>query len=421
MPNQYSLYKFTTFLLLLALAIFIAWTQFSQSENASDPSAELEAPDIGASAPIPVQVANAEIKDLIIRVSATGRTRAQQQLVLTAEVSSRIDSVFVREGQSVKKGEVLATIDDTDFRLKLREAQEQLTKATIEYGEQLGERRQALHRTDGSGEKLLNVAAAEQAYKQAQQNFVAGKITREELLLYERELAAAKIFAETSKKTLIASRSGLAQALVNVERARLELQRTRLFAPFNGVIGNLKIAPGMQVSAGTECLTLVDLSKLLVDIEILESDIALVKTGNKATATFTAFPGETFPGEVIAVNPLIDPEKKTRRATVLLDNRERKLIPGMYSFVKFEAEIHKDRLLVPKEAVVLRDQRPVVFVIREDPDGVLRAKWNYIEIGLQNEEYVEILWSKFNIQPGEPVAISNHYTMIHDAVVKVVE
>ncbi|RME01850.1 MAG: efflux RND transporter periplasmic adaptor subunit, partial [Calditrichaeota bacterium] len=159
----------------------------------------------------------------------------------------------------------------------------------------------------------------------------------------------------------------------------------------------------------------------LIDVEILESELAEVEQGRRATAVFSAYPGETFQGKIVAVNPLIDPERKTRRATVLLPNTRRRLLPGMHGTVKLEAKVYHNRLLVPREAVVLRDQRPVVFIARKDAEGNWRAVWSYVDLGLQNETYVEIVNSRFGLKAGEPVIVSNHYTMVHDARIRIVE
>ncbi|MDQ7054222.1 MAG: efflux RND transporter periplasmic adaptor subunit [candidate division KSB1 bacterium] len=209
--------------------------------------------------------------------------------------------------------------------------------------------------------------------------------------------------------------------MLAVEKARLNLQRTTVVAPFSGAVANVKIHPGMPLQAGAECLTLVDLDSLLIDIDILESEIARVHIGRQAKAFFSAFPGKGFQGRVYSINPVVDAEKKTSRATILLPNPKQMLLPGMHGTVKLDARIYRNRFLVPREAVVLRDQRPVVFIARKDVEGKWRAVWSYVEIGLQNEEYVEIQSSRFNLKEGEPVIISNHYTMVHDARIRLVE
>ena len=414
-------YRNTTIILIIGIVCFLLWFQFFRIENENnDPNnTELDAPDIGASAAIAVQAATAKRDKLIMRISANGRTRAKKQLTLTSQITGIINEITVKEGQEVVSGDLLLMLDDTDYALDLREAEDQLTSATIEYGLQLGI--QQGHESSNSAENPLDIHSSENKLKQAKKDFAANEITRPELQLVEQELVAAKIFNSPDKRKLIALNKGLSSALIKRDKANLQFERTKFLAPFSGYIGDIKVVVGMQVTPGTDCLTLVDLNKLLIDIEILESEMAMVRVGRKAEAMFTAFPGEKFPGTVISVNPLIDPEKKTRKATIQLENRDHKIIPGMYSFVKLETQIYKDRLLVPKEAIVLRDQRPVVFIARKSTDGNLRAVWSYVDIGLKNEEYVEILSSRFDLKDGEQVVVSNHYTMIHDALIRIVE
>ncbi|MDQ7054431.1 MAG: efflux RND transporter periplasmic adaptor subunit [candidate division KSB1 bacterium] len=408
-----SFYKAATLILFSLLVLWFFWQQVMQNGGEASAGEDLSAPDIGADAPIPVQTARAFRGDLVIRIQSMGTTRALRQLVFHAAVSGRIRRVAVQEGQAVRKGALLFQMEDEAFRLALEEAEEQLAQATLRFGEQLGERQRDVLPDTGSA--LLSLEIAEKRLQKAREAYEKGKIPRTALQLAEQEYEAARLFHRSRRKELIALRTGVTAALLRVEKAQFDLQRTRAVAPFSGVIGNVQIQPGMYVSAGTECLTLVDLDSLLMDVDILESELAEVEKGQRAVAQFSAFPGETFPGRVISVNPLVDPERKTRRITVLLPNSERRLLPGMHGTVKLDARIYRNRFLVPREAVVLRDQRPVVFIARKDVEGKWRAVWSYVEIGLQNEEYVEIRSSRFNLKEGEPVIISNHYTMVHDA------
>lgn len=417
--NSATFYKWTPILLLIVLIVYAGWNALVPGENPSETETDLTSPDIGAEAPIPVQVAPAMRRDLVVRITATGTTRAFRQLTMTTQVAGSIWQLRVKEGDAVVAGDTLLQLDDAEYRLVLQEAEEALKQATLKYGEQLGERRQALIRTQG--ESFLDLEEALANFQQAKDEWQAGRISKEAYLLAEREYAAAKMFAEAHKKSLIATRSGLSAALLAVEKARLNLQRTILIAPFSGVVGNLKIQAGQQLNAGSECFTLFDLDSLLIDIDVLESQIALVQPGRRAEARFSAFPNEVFKGRVWTVNPVVDQEKKVRRATVLLPNPKHKILPGMHASVRLDARIYPDRLLVPREAVVFRDQRPVVFIARKNQEGKLRAVWSYVELGRQNEDYVEILSSRFNLKEGEQVIISNHYTMVHDAPIRIVE
>jgi multidrug efflux pump subunit AcrA (membrane-fusion protein) len=427
---------------LVAVWYFLASLKESATENSND------VPDLGAEVPISVKVQYARQGTLVLRLTATGYTRAIRQVPLTAQVAGVVDSLPIYEGKAVRKNDLLLKINDADYRLAVAEAQEQLNQTIVAYGQQRAERLNATIRADTSIGYYLDPRRAEKAFHEAEKDHAAGKISEEVLFLRKSEYDAAKLFAEEDKQRLIASRSGLNKAMIGLQRAELNLSRTRLTAPFSGLVANLKVNLGQPLSAGAECLTLVNLDTILIDVEILESEAPQVTMGRSATATFAAFPNEIFKGRVVAINPLVDVEKRVRRAVVAIANKDHRLIPGLYAQVKVESQFLTNRLIVPKEAIVLRDQRKVVFIVRGENEGAtggrgeretgeksegvnggkgergkgrFLAKWCYVETGAENEEEVEVLSSAFNLQAGEAVVVTNHFTMAHDTPVRVEE
>ncbi len=407
---------------LLMGGAIAAWYFLASSEQTSAENSN-EAPDLSAEAPISVKVQYARQGTLVLRLTANGYTRASRQVPFTAQVSGVVDSLPVFEGKAVRKNELLLKLNDADYRLTAAEAKEQLNQTMITFGQQRAERLNATIRTDSSIGYYLDPRRAETAYQQAEKDYAAGKISEEVLFLRKSEYEAAKLFAEDDKQRLIASRSGLNKAMIGLQRAELNFARTRLVAPFSGIVANLKVGIGQPLNAGAECLTLVNLDTMLIDVEILESEAPRVEMGRNAASIFAAFPNEIFKGKVVAINPLVDVEKRVRRAVVAIPNQDHRLIPGLYAQVKIEAQFLTNRLIVPKEAIVLRDQRKVVFIARNEGtdggNGKWLAKWCYIETGAENEEEVEVLSSAFNLQAGEAVVVTNHFTMAHDTPVRV--
>lgn len=165
-------------------------------------------------------------------------------------------------------------------------------------------------------------------------------------------------------------------------------------------------------------MTVVDIDPIKVEVQVLESEVGHVATGRIAQVTFAAFPGETFLGTIGTINPVIDDESRTARVTVTIPNRDGRILPGMYARVSLEARRYPDRILVPKEAVLPRDGRTMVFVFQ---DGL--AKWTYVITGLENDSLVEItdVPDRAMLEPGEIVLTDGHYTLIHDARVSVTE
>ncbi len=407
--------------LLLAGGLLAAWFAFTSSPPSLSNSPS-DISDLGAEAPISVKVKYARKGTLVLHLTANGYTKAIRHVPFMAQVGGVVDSLTIYEGKAVRESELLLKLEDADYRFAVAEAQEQLNQAIIAYGQQRAERMNTTVRVDTLQGYYLDLRRAERSYQQAQSDYAAGTISQEELLLFKSEYEAAKIFAEDSKQKLIASRTGLSKAMISLRRAETNLARTRMCAPFSGMIANLKVALEQPVNIGAECFTLINLDTSLLEVDILESEAPQVQMGRRATATFVAFPNKIFEGRVVAINPLVDLEKRVRRTVVAISNKDHKLFPGLYAQVKIESQFLTERLIVPKDAIVLRDQRKVVFIVRSGGEGKTDrffAKWCYVETGAENEEDVEVLASALNLQAGEPVIVTNHFTMAHDTAVRV--
>ncbi|MEW5901091.1 MAG: efflux RND transporter periplasmic adaptor subunit, partial [Acidobacteriota bacterium] len=182
---------------------------------------------------------------------------------------------------------------------------------------------------------------------------------------------------------------------------------------FSGIITDIKVSPQENVSSGRELFTLVDISQIKVQAKVLESEIGKMRVGHEASLRFSAYPTKIFKGRVEAVSPVINPEDRTCAVHILVENPEEEIKPGMHAEVEIAADIYEDRLLVPQEAVLVRGGRKLVFAIEE---GL--AKWRYIEVGLENEDYAEVL---DGVKEGEMVITEGHFTLAHDARVQTVK
>src|SRR5690606_35553643 len=187
------------------------------------------------------------------------------------------------------------------------------------------------------------------------------------------------------------ARSGLDAAQVAVQRAQLNLARTRIVAPFAGRVASLKVVPGQWVGAGTELMTILDLDPIKVEVQVLEGEVGLLTSGSAAAVTFAAFPGETFTGRIETINPMVE-AGRTARVTVVVPNPAGRILPGMYARVALQARKYPDRVLVPRSAILQRDRRNMLFVFEGDERGG-SAKWRYVNPGLANDTVVEILGS----------------------------
>jgi RND family efflux transporter MFP subunit len=211
----------------------------------------------------------------------------------------------------------------------------------------------------------------------------------------------------------MAAMKGLTQAEINVKMAQIALEKTTIRAPFSGVITDIKVSPGENITVGRDLFTLVNISRIRVHARVLESEIGKMKVGREVDLNFSAYPGKVFKGKVSAISPVVNAEDKTCKVFVDVDNPKEEIKPGMHAEVEIAAEIHKNRLLVPQDAILTRSGRKLLFVVEE---GL--AKWRYIEVGLENEDFAEVL---DGVEAGEQVIVEGHFTLAHDASVKVVE
>ncbi len=323
---------------------------------------------------IPVEAAPVVRDTLIISVSAAAQAAAEREAKLLAQVAGRIVAVHVRENDPVGGGRLLIEIDTTEYAMSLAKAQADLARAQASYND---------------------------------------------MVLFDDQITDEAVRAERQRGAR--ARSGLATAEVSVKEAEFNLKRTQVAAPFAGRVASLRVVPGQTVRVGDELASVVDLDPIRVEVQVLESEVGLLDAGRRAVASFAAFPGEEFTGRIATINPMVDKDTRTAKVTVNIPNPGGRILPGMYAKVSLEARKFPDRILVPRAAVLERDRRTMLFVFEGEGSTGL-AKWRYVTTGLANDSMVEIVPNPQTemVEPGERVLVDGHYTLIHDAHVRIV-
>ncbi len=377
MANRKRLLGIGAAILILALAVSGVYLRI-RGDDGSEETAEGDPPDVSAASTfatdIAIPVAGAEVvrDTLVLRVTASGEAAAWRRATMNAQVQGRIMELLVRENQRVVEDALLLAVDDTEYQ--------------------------------------LNVETAEAGLRQAQAQF------RELTLFDERTIDDPEVRAERERTAR--AKSGLDQAEVALRKARLELARTRVRAPFPGRVASIEVVEGQRVSPGDSLMTVVDLDPIKVEARVLESEVGYLAPGRRAAVRFAAFPDETFEGRIETINPVVDQQTRMSKVTLTVPNPDGRILPGMYARVALDAQRIPDRILVPRSAILERDRRTMLFVYE---DGF--AKWRYVTTGLENENLVEIVPNPETetVAPGEVVLTDGHYTLIHDARVRLVE
>ncbi len=357
---------------------------------------------------LPVKVTKVTRGNLMMKLKSPGEAYTEKKVTVKAEVSGVIKNLTVAEGKHVRAGDLLVELEDREYRLRLERADalrlRYLSELLLE--KQFAQPDKAL---DPQAEQRIKTA--EEEFSRASSLFGQGLLSRDEFEKARKNYEMVMIETGRMKDEVMASAKGLTQAEIDVKIAQMELDKTRITAAFPGVITDIKVSPGETVSSGRELFTLVDISHIKVRAKVLESEVGKLKVGHEASLKFSAYPEKTFRGRVEAISPVINPEDKTCTVHILVENPGGELKPGMHAEVEIAADIYPNRLLVPQEAVLVRGGRKLVFVVEED-----LAKWRYIEVGLENEDFAEVL---DGVKEGEWVIIEGHFTLAHDAKVRV--
>jgi multidrug efflux pump subunit AcrA (membrane-fusion protein) len=168
------------------------------------------------------------------------------------------------------------------------------------------------------------------------------------------------------------------------------------------------------VAAQSKVADLIDNRNIEAAVAVLESDLRGLERGRPALLEVPAV-GETLRVEVDVISPDIDPDSRTCQVLLRFESDGR-VRPGMFVRTAIAGDILPDKILVPREAILTREGRPLLFKIEDD-----RAKWVYVRLGLANDRFVEIerVLQGGPLDPGTLVVVSDHLTLTHEAKVKV--
>ncbi len=199
--------------------------------------------------------------------------------------------------------------------------------------------------------------------------------------------------------------SGLADAELAWKRTQLELSYTTIKAPFSGYISTKEIiTPGAYIGAGKELGILINMSKVRIRFDVLESEISSLKPGMGVELEDPS--GEQYSGTIVAISPEIDIESKTGQAIVEVNNPDNRLKTGMTVDGRVHIRSVEGKVRIPRAALLERDGRKLVFRLNGD-----EVEWIYVTPEAMNTEWVIINHEEIN--PGDTLAVDKHFTITH--------
>jgi HlyD family secretion protein len=338
-----------------------------------------------------VLTAGVERMSLPVTVSANGTIQPERLINVSPKTSGRLKSLLVKEGDRVKQGQILAYMDDSNFRGQLTQAQGQLAAAQANLQKLI-----AGNRSEDIAQAQAELSNAQASLREAatnlrqnQQLYSSGAISNRDLIASRAAYDSAASEVKRTQQGLALQQNGsrpedIAQARAQVmqqqgavQNIQTQINDTVIRAPFSGVVSKKYADPGAFVTpttAGSEVssatsssiLSLASINQVVADVS--ESNISQIRLGQEITFQADAYPGKTFTGRVtqIAVQSTVEQNVTSFEVKAAIVSDAQLLRSGMNVDVEFKAGELKNALVVPTVAIARQENGTGVFVAREN-------------------------------------------------------
>lgn len=393
---------------------------------------------IGSDDSTKVAIENVSRHDIIETVTASGKIYPVAEVKISPDVSGEITELFIEEGDSVHKGQVLASINSTIYKSMVSKANAQLnqTKSSVSNSNAMMQQAKA----------QLDQAAA--AFVRNRELFSERVISAMEFETAQGAYKSAQATYNAALESIKGNQFGVASAAANVNEAVQTLQKTTIYAPMSGIISALFVKKGERVvgtaqMAGTEIMRVADMSKMKVDVEVGENDIPKVKIDDSVNVEVEAYPGRIFKGLVNKISQSSNGLASMQSASSMndqvtnytvsvqllqasyadlmtLDSRNFPFRPGMSASVEILTKYQRNIIAVPINAVTTREENEAeeddnkakpkatqkqdeiieyVFVVNEKNEATLQA----VKTGVQDNEFIQVI---SGLKGGEKIIIA---------------
>lgn len=346
--------------LLVGLAVWLVATQLRDRRDAEQ--------DGRGGKAAPVEVTPIEHGPITLRRTFNGTLEARAEFVVSPKVGGRVERLAVNLADTVKRGQVVAELDDAEY-----------VQAVVQAGADLAVSR-------------ANLVEAGNALEIADREFERART------LLERGVASASQFdtvsAERSAKRsqLEIAKAQLARAEALLETAKIRLGYTRVTADWSGgeeerLVAERYIDEGHTVSANTALLLIVELDPITGVIFVTEEDYARLQPGQAVMLSTDAYPGEEFSGVIDRISPVFRQDTRQARVELTVANHGLRLKPGMFIRSTVELARLAEATIVAEQAITSRDDRTGIFVVDEEKGTVA---WRPVRVGIREEGRVQI-------------------------------
>ncbi len=429
--------------LLVGAMLLFAAACGSSGENANGGAGTAEAAE---ARPIAVTTAVVEVREVPAFLEATGSLAAQEESNVAPEVSGQVIATPVNVGDFVSQGAVLAQLDDRDARLRLQQAQAGVQQAQA--GVRQAEARLGL--ASGGRFTATNIPevraaaaareSAEAAARLAETNLrryaalvETGDVARSVYDQFRTQAETARAAANSARQQYEAalnaargSNEGIstAQAAVTTARSQVAIAQkavsdTIIRAPFAGYISARGIAVGEYVTPASQIATVLRTNPIKLLLQVPEAQAGRVRQGLQVSAQVSSYPEQQFAGQVVAVNPAIDPTSRVLTVEAALENNQNRLRPGMFATARVLQQGGERGIFIPRSAVLTNPNTnsSTVYTIEPDPanEGAEVVRLRVIQIGDEEGDTIRIV---SGLEGGETLATSNLAELFDGAQVR---
>src|SRR4051812_13670142 len=365
---------------------------------------------------VPVQIVQVEKTTLQQKVSAEAVLFPIAQSAIVPKISAPVQKFLVNRGSHVRKGELLAVLENRDLAAAAQENKGAYTQAEATYAittaADLPQQMQKAELDTQSAKQALD--AQQKIYDSRQQLFREGALPRKELDQSSVDLTNARNQYEIAQRHLD-SLKGMGEAQLSksaqgqlesakgkFQGAEAQLQYSEIRSPISGVITDRPLYPGEMAAAGTPLLTIMDISQVVARAHIPQTEAVLLKRGDNATLSAPGL-DEPIPGKLVLVSPALDPSSTTVEIWVQCKNPKELLRPGTSAQITMVARTVPDALVIPAASLLTaQDGTTSVMVAGNDS----KAHQQTVKAGFHDEDKVQILEG---LQAGQKIVGTGAY------------
>jgi len=357
---------------------------------------------------IAVEVEAAGKKTLINTAILSGKVSSDTDVSVIPKAQGKVESVRVKVGDVIKKDAVLFTLDASDMRdtFQLADARYQNSKELWDAAKASLERTQTL--------AAAKIADAQLNLANTKALFAAGAVSKSQLDQTElgvKELEASYT-SQIEQLKVQASDSSLQLAQVQLTQAREALDNAVVTAPVDGVVSQVNVTLGNMVTTGQSAMSLTNIDSLYSSISVPENLVNSLDKNKAVKVTVPSVSAKDFVGEIDNISPAADPKTQLYPLKVLIQNPDGLIKPGMFAKVEVTTEEKADVMAVKSEAVVLKNEKTIVYVVQGD-----KAVAKEVVTGLDTGVDIEILKG---LEQGDKVIIKGQTLIDEGHKVKVV-